>query len=148
LLGAALAVAAVPFLAGAFGVALSARDNPVPSPFTSDQARQVRAIALQEAAGGGLIVVHPRYRDDLTWPFRDSGPIVVASRVPPNAAIAIWPLDLPAPDGMSPVEGRWALVREVEAPGAFWLDYVHWYVDRHSLRLTLRGLALYVKAGQ
>jgi hypothetical protein len=149
LLAAVLAISVVPILAGTFGVALSDRGEPIPSPIVSEQARQIRDIAFQQVADhGGVIVADPRFADQLTWAFRDSGSLVLASRVPADATFVIWPLDAPAPEGMSPVDGRWALAQDIEPPGAYWLDYVRWYIDRHSLRVRPASVALYVKGTQ
>ncbi len=140
----ALAGGAVLLVAGAMGVALSAAEEPLPSPASAEQGRELRRLALNATAEGGLVVVHERYREAITWPFRDSGTIVLASRVPPDAAFLVWPPDLTAPRGFVPVEGQWFLERRFHAPAGF-LEYVRWLGDRNSLETGLEGVAVYTR---
>ncbi|MEO9254244.1 MAG: hypothetical protein ABI305_01790, partial [Tepidiformaceae bacterium] len=134
LFAAVLAIAAFPMLSGAFGVALSTNGEPIPSPQSSTQARELRGIALEAVHDhGGLIVVSADFKDEVTWPFRDSGSIVVASRVPPNATFVVWPKDAPAPEGFAPVNGDWSLQREMHAPTSDFLTYLRWFSNRNVL---------------
>ncbi|MBA4180965.1 MAG: hypothetical protein C0506_10290, partial [Anaerolinea sp.] len=99
-------VLAVPLFAGAFGASFGSAQEPLPSPVSPSQLRDLRTIALETAAAqGGRIVVHPSLERDITWGFRDSGTLVVASRVPETAAVVIWPAGLPRPEGYAPLAG-------------------------------------------
>ena len=147
LTAAALAVAAVPFLSGGLGVGLSAGSEPSPSPYLTGQAHELRDIALQTAAANhGTIVVHPDLADAVTWPFRDSGTIIVASRVPEDAAIVLWPASQPAPTGYTALSGDWALVGEVQPPTADFLTYLRWVANRGTAKNTSQPIAVYLKA--
>ena len=42
------------------------------------------------------ILVHADFEDEMTWPFRDSGEILLASQVPPDASVVIWPTTVSA----------------------------------------------------
>ena len=152
-LGALLAPAlilGVPLLASAgLGVAFNSAGEPLPSPVSPVQARQLRDTALQLVHDrGGLLVVHERFADDLTWPFRDSGDIVVASRVPGDAAVVIWPKDLPRPEGYNAVDTDWNLSVEPDVPTSGFLDYFKWLSNRGALGATDTSATLYVKATQ
>lgn len=141
---------AVPLLALAAGVALSATDEPILSPRVAPDARSLRDIALQAAGDRqGLIVVHPQFRADITWPFRDSGNLVVSSRVPGDAIVVLWPRELIRPEGFVALEGNWALTREVVPPSpgaADYLPYLRWLIDRHSVTIKPSKLAVYIRA--
>ncbi|MCC6388387.1 MAG: hypothetical protein IT302_13515 [Dehalococcoidia bacterium] len=148
LLALGLGVSIFPVLAGAFGVALSAGAEPIPSPVSPPQARELRDLALARAkAGGGTIVIHPSLEADATWPVRESGEITVASRAPADAAIVVWPADLPAPEGMVRVSGAWSFARAHRAPDGF-LRYVKWYTHRNAAVSTSVPAAVYVGTGQ
>lgn len=148
LMAAGLAVAAVPFAAGGFGVALSAIEEPIPSPISPSQASELRRIAFETVEDrGGTIVVHPDLAESILWPFRDSGDIELNSRVPDGATFAIWPLGVPAPEGMVPLEGEWALLESVEPPGSP-LDYVRWLSDRNELAIIPLRVAVYTEASE
>jgi len=148
LLALGLGIAVFPVLAGALGVALSAEAEPIPSPVSPTQARELRDLAIARAtAGGGSIVIHPSLEADATWPFRESGDIMVASRAPADAAIVIWPAGLPAPEGMVPVAGAWSFARHHGAPDGF-LRYVKWYTHRNAAVSTSEPAAVYVGAGK
>ncbi|HEY5476472.1 MAG TPA: hypothetical protein VIK11_07120 [Tepidiformaceae bacterium] len=141
--------ALLPLLAGTMGIALSVNEAPLLSPTITAQARQLRDIALQKAADQhGLVVVHTSLADDITWPFRDSGTLVVATRIPPDAMVAIWPQGLAKPDGMDPLEGDWALATEVDQPAGTFLQYLHWLIDRRSVTTSPLGIAVYVRTPQ
>jgi len=143
-----LGIAVFPVLAGTFGVALSAGAEPIPSPVSPPQARELRDLALARAkASEGIIVIHPSLEADATWPFRESGEITVASRVPAGAAVVIWPSDLPAPEGMVPVAGAWSFARAHAAPDGF-LRYVKWYTHRNATVSTSVPAAVYVGAAK
>ncbi len=139
-----LAAGGLVLLSGASGVALSAAGEPLPGPTSPASARAIRDSALESATGGGLVVVHERYREALTWPFRHSGTLLLASRVPPDAAVVIWPPDADAPEGFVEIEGRWILERSVRAPAGF-LGYVRWFGERNSLPDTLELVAIYAR---
>src|SRR5690606_16368299 len=80
---AGFAVGAPALLPGSLNVALSPDDEPLPSPVSPQQGRVLRNAALELAeVDGGTVVVHPDLKEQITWPFRDSGKIVVASQVP------------------------------------------------------------------
>jgi hypothetical protein len=141
--------AVVALIAAASGVAFSGMSEPIPSPLRSPQAPVLRAIALQlSQERGGPIVVHPDYRDDVTWTFRDSGTIVIASRVPSGAGIVIWPPALPQPDGYIPVTGDWALLRMIEPPAGSFLDYLNWFSDRNGVVIRNEAVAVYTRPSE
>jgi len=147
LTAAALAVAVVPFLSGGLGVGLSAASEPSPSPYLTGQAHELRDIALQTAATNhGTVVIHPDLADAVTWPFRDSGSITIASRVPDNAAIVIWPASQPAPAGYTALTGDWALIGEVSPPTADFLTYLRWVASRGTVKNNSQPVAVYLKA--
>ena len=132
-------------LAGASGVALSAAGEPLPGPVSPASARAVRDVALQAASSPGAVVIHERYREALTWPFRHSPTVTLASRVPHDGEVAVWPVDAPPPEGFVPLEGHWALERSIAGPGSF-LELVHWFAERNSLRQDLELVAIYVRS--
>ncbi len=145
----ALGIGAVVVAIGAMGVALSAVDEPIPSPVSPRNAHVLRDLALEtRAADGGEIVVHPDFQDDIVWPLRDSGDILIASRVPDDASIVLWPIDMAEPDGFVTVEGDWSLLDRPAAPTSGWLQFVRWYVDRNSLSVSHTRLAVYIRAEQ
>jgi hypothetical protein len=151
----ARAGAALVLLASALGVAVLAAGtariatgaaDPIVSPQSPEIARQLRDRARAVRTETGLdIVVHPDIEDDLVWPFRDSGVIVVASRVGPNAGFVIWPAAAAAPDGFRALDGSWALTRTIRAPTADPLDYLHWLFDRNTLAPRAGLIAVYVR---
>lgn len=146
---AAVVVLLPPLAAGSFRVATGAEREPIASPASTAQARELRAVALAYAASnGGPIVVHPSLRDAITWPFRDSGQIVVASRAEPGAAVAILPAGSPAPPDMVALEGQWALTQEVQPPDSGFLRFVRWYIDRNAVDITSTGVAVYLGTNQ
>lgn len=136
----ALVAGGVLLIAGASGAAFNADREPLSGPVRPTLVRE----AVLEAAAGGLVVAHPRYREALAWPFRDSVVLLVASRVPPNAAAAVWPPDEPPPDGLAPLEGRWIVERAIQPPGDF-LGWVHWLGDRGGLERETELAAIYVR---
>ncbi len=140
-----VAVGGVLLLAGASGIALSAAGEPLPGPASPASARSIRDVALEATGQGGPLVVHERYREALTWPFRDSGKVVLASSVPAGADVVVWPVDAPPPDGFVALEGRWVLERAVDGPDGF-LAFVHWFAERNSLDQRLELVAVYVRA--
>jgi hypothetical protein len=149
LFGAVLAVAALPVLSGAFGVGFGASGEPEPSPISPVQARQLRNIALETVAErGGTIVVHSDMAQAVTWPFRDSGPIVVASRVPSDAMFLVWPTAAPPPEGFVPLAGDWHLRLEPQAPLSGFLACLKWFSNRNSLEISPEPVAVYVRARQ
>jgi hypothetical protein len=147
LLAPALALGAIVMVSGGFGVALSASSEPLPSPLSPATARVLRALALEAAADpGGEIVVHPDFREDVLWPFRDSGDLVVASRVTDDAAIVLWPANLPPPPGFAVVEGQWTLLDEVQSPTTGFLKLLRWYSHRNHLSLSHAPMAVYIRS--
>lgn len=144
-----IAVALVPFLSGATLVSLSGPSEPLNSPVSTFQARNLRDVALaQVAERGGSIVVHDSIRDDITWPFRESGDLIGATNVPSEATVVIWPTDLPAPPGLAALDGTWSLVRTVPAPTGSFLRYVRWFADRNYLENRTEPIAVYVRASE
>lgn len=149
LAAAGFAVGALALLPGSLNVALSPDDEPLPSPVSPQQGRVLRNAALELAeVDGGTVVVHPDLKEQITWPFRDSGKIVVASQVPLDAAVVIWPADAPRPEGLSVVEGEWSLRREIEPPTGGLLEYLGWFIDRSSADISPDRVAVYSKANQ
>ncbi len=149
LLPAALLLGLLPVVSGATGVALSSQHDLLASPFSPPQARELRDIALQTVADtGGLVVVHPQFEDDITWAFRGSGQIVVASQVPLQATVVLWPADLPPPAGTAVLEGDWNVLREATPPSGGFLRYLRWFTDRNSLDIKRVPVAVYIRAGQ
>ncbi|MXX20162.1 MAG: hypothetical protein F4X03_03435 [Dehalococcoidia bacterium] len=140
-----VAVGGVLLLAGSNGIALSAAGEPLPGPASPSSARAIRDVALSANTSGGSIVVHERYREALTWPFRDSGTLVLASRVPAGAGVVVWPADAPPPEGFVALDGRWVLQRAIDGPDGF-LAFVHWFAERNSLDQRLEIVAVYVRA--
>ena len=147
-----LPVAVAPMLIATSAVAFRAGDSPIPSPLSKPAARELRDIALEAARDGGTIAIHRDFADELTWPFRDSGNVVVTSRVPPDAAILIWPGSGPAalespPAGFVAVQEEWALIERVQPPGRF-LQLARWYSDRYSLANGEERVAVYIREGE
>jgi hypothetical protein len=131
-------------LAGASRVATGANTEPIISPQHAELARELRDRALAAAElSGGEIVVHPDLAAGVVWPFRDSGVLHISSRVGPNAAFVLWPIDLPPPADMEALSGDWALTRTVRTPTADTLDYLHWLVDRNMLAPGPERIAVY-----
>ncbi len=148
----ALPIAAAPMLIATSTVAFRAGDSPIPSPYSRASARDLRDIAVEAARDGGTIVIHPDLEDELTWPFRDSGTVVIASQVPADAAVVFWPGAGPAalgapPIGFAAVEEEWALLERVESPAGF-LDLARWYSDRYSLANSGEPVAVYIREGE
>lgn len=149
LYGAALAVGVIPVAAGAFGVALSAQEEPIPSPISPPQARELRRIALETVEDrGGVIVIHPDFAEEMTWPFRDSGEVHLTSQVPGEATIVVWPAEAEAPEGMVALEGDWALEQRIEPPTGSWLDVLEWLADRNELQISPTRVAVYTVASE
>jgi hypothetical protein len=148
LLPAALLLAIPWGASGAFHMAFGPAGEPMASPYSPAQARELRDDALAIAAGRGPIAVHPALADAVTWPFRDSGIILVTSRVPESATVLIWPADEPFPEDLKRLTGNWALTREVSPPTDGLLDYLHWYLDRNRLAVRPQAVAVYIRAGE
>ena len=145
----AMVVALFPLFAGTFGVAFSSPHEALPSPLSPSQSRELRTIALEAVqANGGLFVVHPSLERDITWPFRDSGTLIISSRVPENASILIWPDTSPKPDGFNPVEGNWNLLQSPKLPTDSPLAYLRWFTNRNSLDITSAAASVYVREKQ
>lgn len=144
------AVAALfPLFAGTFGVALSSPHEQLPSPVSPSQARELRDIALDSVrSNGGLVVIHPSFEQEITWPFRDSGTLVVASRVPGNATILVWPTAAPRPVGFAPVQGPWNLLQSPALPTQSPLQYLRWFTNRNSLAVSSSSASVYLREKQ
>jgi hypothetical protein len=148
-LGVLVPVAAIPLIVATSTIAFGAGDAPLPSPRESPQGRELRDIALQStASSGGSIVIHPDFADELTWPFRDSGNVIVASRIPLESGFVLWPASVPPPEGFAPLEGQWSLIQEVEPPTGGFLSFLAWYTNRYSSTITSEPVAVYVKEGE
>jgi hypothetical protein len=144
-----IVVGAFPLIGGALGVAFSGVGEPTPSPVSTQQARQMRDILLADLQqDGGQLVVHPELWPELTWPLRDSGEIVVASRVPATAGAVIWPSDAAKPDGMTPLQGDWDTLKETLPPTGDLLDYFRWFTNRGTAGTTSESVSVYVKDNQ
>lgn len=144
----AAVIGILPLVSGLSGVAFSLPNEPLPSPVSPFQAREIRDIALRfRDEEGGLIVIHPRFEQDLTWAFRDSGELIVASGSVPDASVVIWPADLAAPEGYSVLDGEWAILRERQGPDADFLDYLRWLANRNTLPTGRVPVTVYLKAG-
>ena len=147
LLFVAAAGLSVPLVAGGFGTSFGSVNEPLPSPVSPSQLRDLRAIALEAAAsGGGNIVIHPSLEEDITWAFRHSGTLIVASRVPETAAVVLWPAGAPRPGGYTPLAGDWTARYEPPIPSGDTLDYVRWFMNRNVLASKPASIAVYVKA--
>ena len=131
-------------LAGTSGVTLSAAGEPLPGPVSPPTARAIRDVALDAAASHGQIVVHERFREQLIWAFRASPEVVLASEVPLDAGVVVWPLEEPPPEGFVALEGRWVLERSLAGPTSV-LEAIHWFSQRNSLPETLELVAIYVR---
>jgi hypothetical protein len=143
-----IVVAVFPVIGAATGVAFSGVGEPTPSPVSPVQARELRNILLADLQeSGGQLVVHPDLWKDLTWPLRDSGDIIVASRVPQTAGAVIWPQDAAKPDNMTPLQGDWNILQQRLPPTVDLLDYFRWFTNRGTAGTSSVGVSVYVKAG-
>jgi len=134
---------------GASGVAFGSPDEPMPSPIATIQGEEIRAIVAKETKeNGGEIVVHPSFKDAITWALRDTPHVVVADRIPAGATAVIWPVTEPAPGGYSVVEGQWSFMLTRDGPDGGFLPYLRWLTNRNSLKNVPAPLAVYLKAGQ
>jgi hypothetical protein len=144
-----LAGAALLFFSAASNVAFGGPSEALPAPVATTQGREIRDAALAaRQQSGGLIVVHPDFESDITWPFRDSGDVVLASRVPPDASVVVWPATLPAPDGYSALEGQWSFLELRRGPDGGFLAYLRWLSDRNSLRNGNVAVAVYLRTNK
>ena len=140
------AVAAFLMLTGATNVAFGGPNEPLPSPISTIQGREIRDIALEtRAAQRGLIVIHADFEQEATWPFRDSGDLVFASRVPPDASVLVWPATEPAPEGFAILDGQWSLEEQRTGPDGGFLDYLRWLTNRNSLKNTPVPVTVYLR---
>lgn len=138
-----------PHVAGVSGVAFGGPNEPMPSPISPVQAREIRDIAVTARGDGdGEIVVHSRFGPELAWPFRDSGDITIATQPTLDAVVLVWPTDAPRPEGYAIVEGQWALLRERTGPEGDWLDYLRWYFNRNTLGVGSLPVAVYLRASE
>ncbi len=143
--GAALLLA----MSGSANVAFGGPTEPLPSPISAVQGREIREIALMaREEQGGLIVVHSDFENESTWAMRDSGTVVYASRVPADATAVIWPVTLPAPDGFAVVEGQWSFEEIRNGPDGDFLKYLRWLTNRNILKNGSVPLAVYLRTTQ
>lgn len=143
----AVGTAAVLMLSGSTGVAFGGPNEPLPSPVSTIQGSEIREIALRaREENGGLIVVHSGFTLTSAWPLRDSGELVYATRVPPDATVVVWPVTEPAPDGFSVIEGRWSFEETRRGPDGGFLDYLRWLSNRNILKNGFEPVAVYLKA--
>ena len=139
----------VPLLAaGALHLAFSEGPEPLASPYAPAQARELRDALFALPGGPGVIAVHPDLARGLTWPFRDSGDLVIASRVPESATVVLWPEAVAFPAEAKRFTGNWAVIRVVFPPASGVLRYLHWYLDRNRLTVTPAGVAVYTRTKQ
>lgn len=142
----ALLVLFAPLAAGAFSVAIGTLDEPVSSPVSDQQGRELRAVAMKERdERGGTIVIYQRLEQDATWSFRDSGVVTFATRPTDGAAVLVWPADLPPPEGFEALAGNFAFTREVLPPTESVLKYLHWFTDRSTLENSARPVTVYLR---
>jgi hypothetical protein len=90
--------------------------EPLYSPAATAQGRVIRAAAIELADGRGRIAVHPDLVDDVTWPLRRSGTLLVTDRPPADAAVFLAPWGTTAPEGYLELEGPWAFLRLTGPP--------------------------------
>lgn len=146
LAAAGLVAGVLGLLPGVANIAVTAPNEPLASPASPSEARIARRLVLELAStSGGLVAVHERFADSLTWPFRDSGDLVLSSAAPPAAAALVWPADLPAPEGFARLEGDLAMVEGVAPPTSGFLAYVGWLVDRNILATTGDRAVVYTR---
>jgi hypothetical protein len=144
----AAVMAFLPAISSLSGVAFSGPNEPMPSPVSPVQAREIRDIAIRvREEQGGLIVVHPQFELDLAWPFRDSGELVISSGPVPDASVIVWPADAEAPEGFSVLDGEWTVLGERRGPDADVLDYLRWLSNRNTLFVGRVPVIVYLKAG-
>lgn len=106
--------------------------EPLYSPAATDQGRVIRAAALELAEGRGRIAVHPDLADEVVWPLRRSGTILIADRPPADASVYLAPGGTPAPDGFLAIEGSWAFLRLTEPPESM-RGVLRWLASRNVL---------------
>ena len=141
-----VALGAVPLISGAFNVGFGAYAEPFPSPQSPVNARVLSAVVLDVLEETpGPVVVHESLRDEVTWPFRETTPLIIATRVPPDAAVAILPAGADQPQGMAPIDGDWALVHHVEQPTTGILRYVRWLTDRKHTDVHPEPVQVFVR---
>jgi hypothetical protein len=150
LAAAALLILGLPATATAAGVAFGWGYDAMPSPVSPERARNLRDVAIDlRAQRGGPIVIHPDLRDAMTWPFRDSGEVLVASRPPADAAVVILPAGAPPPGGMGRLGfSDWALLEKIEPPTRSLLDFVRWRIDRYRLRIEPLRVDVYTPVAE
>jgi hypothetical protein len=148
----ALPVLVVPLVVATSVVAFRGGASPIPSPYSTESARELREVALAAKGNGGTIAIHVDYAEELTWPFRGSGNVVVTSRIPPEAAIIVWPQSGPAalaepPAGYTVASEEWSLEARIEPPTRF-LKLVRWYTERYTLANSGERVAVYIRNSQ
>lgn len=130
-------------LSASMGIALSGREEPVPSPLVAPQAPTLRRQALEV---GHRIAVHPDVAPSATWIFR--GVPVEVMPLPGDADVLVWPASLPQPQGWAPLEGSWALEARIEPATGGALDYIAWLVDRNHLNVSQVPVSVFVRASE
>ncbi len=152
LLAPLLAVGALWMVATNLGAAIGVGNEPLVGPETSGQADELRAVALATIADhGGQVIVHPDFANDVTWAFRDSTTLVIASRVPPDASFVIWPATLAKPAGddkLTRLDGTWSLRQATPSPATTLLKYFHWLLDRNIILPVHPAIAVYIRTAQ
>ncbi|MBK6560152.1 hypothetical protein [Candidatus Amarobacter glycogenicus] len=133
-------------LSGASGVAFGGPNEPLPSPMSSVQGAEIREIALlAREQHGGQIVIHSGFERASTWPMRDSGSVIYASRIPAEATVVIWPVTEAAPEGFAVIEGQWSWEVTRHGPDGDFLDYLRWLSNRNILKTGFEPVAVYLR---
>lgn len=136
-------------MSGVTQVGFGADVEPFPSPQSPFQARVLSQSALDVLEEqDGLLVVHESLREQVTWPFRETVSLTVASSVPEEAAVALLPAGQPPPDGMALLEGEWSLEHHVEQPTSGLLRYIRWFTDRKHTSVEPVAIDVYVRGAE
>ena len=145
----AVFVAALVLVSGAFHVAFGSRMEPFPSPQSPVQAETLADLALEQLeATEDTLVVHESLRDRVTWPFRETTTLVIATTIPQDAGVAIVPAGESPPDGMVPLEGDWSLEHHIEQPAFELIRYVRWFTDRNRTDVDRVPVEVFVRGDE
>lgn len=149
LVAVATLVGAIVLVSGASHVAFSSHGEPFPTPRSAPEARSL-AMFIEDFVEeqSGPVVVHETLVDQVTWPFRETRPLLIASGVPPGAAVAILPGGHAPPDDMALLDGQWSLERRVAQPTHSLLRYVRWYTDRKWTAVSPIAVDVYVRGDE